>query len=170
MRFWFRALMGGILGDQLSRLRNLESYIFGETECASAIALRVAELRISQKNAGDDVGRIQTGMIYLGFPFYQWQRESRTDRLSGNIPWQKSRFMRSSAHILSAAEGTILDQKDRPRKTSPSDLTDESWAIVEPLLPPPQSSPRGWRPRQGDRRDVLHTVFDRKRSGGPWDM
>ena len=41
-------------------------------------------------------------------------------------------------------------QKDRLRKTYPSDLTDEQWAIVEPFIPPPKSSPRGGRPRQDD--------------------
>jgi CRISPR-associated protein Cmr1 len=82
MRFWFRALMGGIMGDQLSSLRALESSIFGETERASTIALRVAERRVTRKNAGDNVGRIQTGMIYLGFPFYKWQRESKTHSLA----------------------------------------------------------------------------------------
>ena len=34
-------------------------------------------------------------------------------------------------------------QESLSRKLSPSDLTDEQWAIVEPLIPPAKQSPRG---------------------------
>lgn len=61
-------------------------------------------------------------------------------------------------------------QKNCSRKKYPSDLTDEQWAIVEPLLPPAKSSPRGGRPRQVEMREVLHTLFSLNRSGCPWDM
>ena len=33
-------------------------------------------------------------------------------------------------------------KQDRPRKKYPSDLTDEPWAIMEPLLPLPVKSTR----------------------------
>ena len=39
-------------------------------------------------------------------------------------------------------------KKDRSRKKYPSDLTDEQWAIVEPLIPPAKQGPRGGHPRQ----------------------
>jgi putative transposase len=61
-------------------------------------------------------------------------------------------------------------QKDHTRKTYPSDLTDEQWALVAPLIPPPKSSPRGGRPRQVDMREVLNTLFYLNRSGCQWDM
>jgi putative transposase len=59
---------------------------------------------------------------------------------------------------------------DCSRKRYPSDLTDEQWAIVEPLIPPPKSSPRGGRPRQVEMREVLNTLFYVNRSGCQWDM
>ena len=46
----------------------------------------------------------------------------------------------------------------QPRKTYPSDLTDEQWAIVGPLIPPAKQSNRGGRPRTVDMREVLNTV------------
>ena len=64
----------------------------------------------------------------------------------------------------------MMFQKDHPRKSYPSDLTDEQWAIVAPLLPPPKSSSRGGRPREVDMREVLNTIFYLNRSGCQWDM
>lgn len=61
-------------------------------------------------------------------------------------------------------------KKDRSRKRYPSDLTDEQWAIVEPLIPPTKQSPRGGRPRQVEMREVLNTLFYLNRSGCQWDM
>jgi putative transposase len=61
-------------------------------------------------------------------------------------------------------------QEDRSRKAYPSDLTNEQWAIVEPLIPPAKQSPRGGRPREVDMREVLNTIFYLNRSGCQWDM
>ena len=61
-------------------------------------------------------------------------------------------------------------QKDGPRKRYPSDLTDEQWAIVVPLIPPAKQHPRGGRPRQVDMREVLNTLLYLNRSGCQWHM
>lgn len=45
---------------------------------------------------------------------------------------------------------------ERPGLRYPSDLTDEEWALVEPLIPPAK---RGGRQRTADVRDVLNGVF-----------
>ncbi len=52
------------------------------------------------------------------------------------------------------------------RKPYPSDLTDEQWEILRPLIP---VSPLG-RPRTVDMREVLNTIFYQARSGCQWDM
>jgi putative transposase len=52
------------------------------------------------------------------------------------------------------------------RKPYPSDLTDDQWAIVEPLIPVPATG----RPRTNDMREVLNAVFYLNRSGCQWDM
>ena len=64
----------------------------------------------------------------------------------------------------------MMVKKDRSRKPYPSDLTDEQWAMVEPMIPPAKQSPRGGRPRQVDMREVLNTLFYLNRSGCQWDM
>lgn len=61
-------------------------------------------------------------------------------------------------------------KQDRPRKKYPSDLTDEQWAIVAPLIPPAKQGPRGGHPRTVDMREVLNTLLYLNRSGCQWDM
>ena len=56
------------------------------------------------------------------------------------------------------------------RKHYPSDLTDEQWAIVGPMIPPAKQSKRGGRPRKVAMREVLNTLFYLNRSGCQWDM
>jgi putative transposase len=52
------------------------------------------------------------------------------------------------------------------RKPYPSDLSDEQWAILEPLIP---VSALG-RPREVEMREVLDAIFYQARSGCQWDM
>jgi putative transposase len=61
-------------------------------------------------------------------------------------------------------------KKDQSRKKYPSDLTDDQWASVAPLLPPAQAGPRGGHPRQVAMRAVLNPLFYLNRSGCQWDM
>jgi putative transposase len=51
------------------------------------------------------------------------------------------------------------------RKSYPSDLTDEQWALIEPLLP--EAKPGG-RPREVDLREVLDGIFYLVKGGIPW--
>ena len=61
--------------------------------------------------------------------------------------------------------------KEHPsRKRYPSDLTDEQWTLVAPLLPPAKPRHRGGRPRKVDMREVLNTIRYRHRSGCQWAM
>jgi putative transposase len=52
------------------------------------------------------------------------------------------------------------------RKPYPSDMTNDQWAIIEPLIP----VHRVGRPRQVDMREVLNAIFYLTRSGCQWDM
>jgi putative transposase len=60
-------------------------------------------------------------------------------------------------------------QKGHQRKKSPSDLTDEQWAILEPMIPPAKQNTQGGHPRKVDMREVLNTLFYLNRSGCQWD-
>jgi len=48
-------------------------------------------------------------------------------------------------------------------------LSDDLWAVVEPLLPAEPPKPRGGRPRVPD-REVLTGILFVLRSGVPWEM
>jgi putative transposase len=52
------------------------------------------------------------------------------------------------------------------RKAYPSDLTDQQWAIVVPLIP----VHRVGRPRIHDMREILNAIFYITRAGCQWDM
>lgn len=53
------------------------------------------------------------------------------------------------------------------RPAYPTDLTDDQWAILRPLIPPARP---GGRPRLTDTREVLNTILYQQRSGCQWDM
>src|SRR3712207_1686549 len=48
-------------------------------------------------------------------------------------------------------------------------VTDDLWAVVEPLLPPEPPKPKGGRPRVPDRLALTGILFV-LRSGLPWEM
>jgi putative transposase len=52
-------------------------------------------------------------------------------------------------------------------QTYPSDLTDEQWQIIRPLLPKRKMGKAG-RPRSVELRDLLDAIFYILRSGCPW--
>lgn len=45
MRYWFRAMMGGILGGNVQEIRKYESKVWGETQQASQVSIRLTEAR-----------------------------------------------------------------------------------------------------------------------------
>lgn len=53
------------------------------------------------------------------------------------------------------------------RKAYATDLTDEQWAILEPLIPP---SKQGGRPRTVSMREVINTILYLNRTSSQWEM
>jgi putative transposase len=51
------------------------------------------------------------------------------------------------------------------RKAYPTDLTDEQWAILEPMIPAAHST---GRPRQTDMREVMNGILYLLRTGCAW--
>ncbi len=55
----------------------------------------------------------------------------------------------------------------RPGRRYPSDLDDEEWAVLEPLLPPLRAGGRG-RPPVHSRRSVVNAILYLDRAGCAW--
>jgi putative transposase len=53
------------------------------------------------------------------------------------------------------------------RERYKTDLTDEQWALIEPLLPPARP---GGRPREVDLREVVNTLLYQARTGVQWEL
>jgi len=53
------------------------------------------------------------------------------------------------------------------RKSYPSDLKNDEWQVLEPLVPPAKP---GGRPRSSDMREILNGIFYVLRSGCAWRM
>jgi transposase len=51
------------------------------------------------------------------------------------------------------------------RKPYPSDLRDEEWAMLEPLIPKPKP---GGRPAEHERREIVNAMRYILRNGGGW--
>jgi len=54
------------------------------------------------------------------------------------------------------------------RKAYPSDLTDQQWALIEPLLPRATRRRRRGRPRKTELREVVNALFYHVREGCTW--
>jgi putative transposase len=54
-----------------------------------------------------------------------------------------------------------------PRKPYLTDLTNDQWDLLQPLIPPAKP---GGRPRQVDIREVINTLLYLNRTGCQWDM
>jgi putative transposase len=54
-----------------------------------------------------------------------------------------------------------------PRRRYPTDLTDQEWALLAPLIPPPKP---GGRPAVHDRRELVDAMLYWLRSGGAWRL
>src|SRR4030042_522409 len=53
------------------------------------------------------------------------------------------------------------------RTTYPTDLTDEQWNILQPLIPPPKP---GGRPRSVEMREVINAILYLNRGGIAWRL
>jgi putative transposase len=53
------------------------------------------------------------------------------------------------------------------KRSYPSDISDEEWAILEPLIPPEKP---GGRPRETDMREVINAIWYVLHGGIQWRM
>ncbi len=80
LRFWCRAMMGGGVGGDWGKVKQLEDDVFGSTEQASRFSITLAYLP-QELNIFDPTQqtRYETrdGIISLGFPGLKWDRTAK---------------------------------------------------------------------------------------------
>ena len=59
---------------------------------------------------------------------------------------------------------------NEPRRAYGSDLTNEQWALVTPMIPDEGIGKRGGRPREVSMREAVNTILYLVRTGCQWDM
>jgi len=59
---------------------------------------------------------------------------------------------------------------NEPRQAYASDLTDEQWALLSPMIPEENTGKQGGRPREVSMREVVNTILYLVRTGCQWDM
>src|SRR5579885_1986171 len=67
----------------------------------------------------------------------------------------------------SEARRSMMCRCDRERRVYDSDVTEEEWAILEPLIP---AAKPGGRPQEIERREIVNGILYVLRSGCPWRM
>jgi CRISPR-associated protein Cmr1 len=77
LRFWFRALAGGLLGESLADVRAAESAVYGSTTRASSIVVRLfGSPRTGVSVAGDAEIEKLPGVAYMFWSVFQQRRDA----------------------------------------------------------------------------------------------
>ncbi len=105
LRFWLRALLGGVLGDKdLNALRQAESAVFGSTEMASPVVVRITHCPLKSEPFSA-LASSKSGVAYLFFA----ARGTKTERERSAIPANERLQLKLEERVgLGKAEGEVL--------------------------------------------------------------
>ena len=81
LRFWLRALLGGILGDKPAEIFRHESQVFGSTEHASPVVVQVSHPKNLSTIGYSQLTRNFTGIAYLFFGARQTRNEPEREAI-----------------------------------------------------------------------------------------
>ncbi len=112
---------------------------------------------------------VDDSTIYRLLNRHGWSQHGLGVKASSS-PAPASRHMRAPGDTIPARERRKQASLAKARcewssPRYPSDLTDQEWAILEPLIPPAKE---GGHPRTTDMRDVLNALFYVDRTGCQW--
>lgn len=114
LRFWFRAMMGGVVGGDVEKVEKLEGGIWGTTDAASQLRVRIydQQLQIFDPSKEKDYEKDRKGLIYLSFPYLEYEKKIKSQRWSRPYIKPGSSFTVSiestSDDVLQAVvEGTV---------------------------------------------------------------
>jgi CRISPR type III-B/RAMP module RAMP protein Cmr1 len=84
MRFWLRALLGGVLGDRPDKIFQCESQVFGSTDHASPVVVQVSHQNLPSIGYSE-LTRSRTGIAYLFFGARLTQA-AKPSQMAANFP------------------------------------------------------------------------------------
>jgi transposase len=112
---------------------------------------------------------VDDSSIYRLLNRHGWrQRGAGVKASSGSAPALESTRAQGDRVVMRERRKQPFPPKASGKQSSrryPSDLTDQQWAILEPLIPPAKE---GGRPRTTDMRNVLNALFYVDRTGCQW--
>ena len=94
LRFWLRALLGGVLGDDVKAVRDAEAKVFGSTERASPIVIRLQQPdqlpRVTFSMIAERRGKRynKPGIAYLFFAARGTRREPERSAIKEETPFK----------------------------------------------------------------------------------
>jgi len=108
MRFWFRALAGGLMGEVLNDVRQAEAAVYGDVTRASSVVVRLFGSPKTSVSVADGIDQLP-GLSYMFWSVFQRQRDAI-------LPGERFRLRLNSRHFpLAAVEvaGRRLEMADR---------------------------------------------------------
>lgn len=104
LRFWLRALLGGIIGDdKLNDLRKAESAVFGSTEGASPVVVRLQHGSL-QTQRFSQLAANKAGVSYLFFAARGTRQESERMAIKAGTSFELTlsapRGIKTSGEVL----------------------------------------------------------------------
>jgi len=114
LRFWFRAMMGGVVGGDVQKVRQLEASTWGTTDAASQLRIRVCDQKLQtfDPTSMKDYEKQRKGLIYLSFPYLEYEKELKSQRWNRPYIKPKSSFtvtirLPSDDALRAVVEGTV---------------------------------------------------------------
>ncbi len=121
LRYWLRAALGGVLGDDIAAVRKAEAAVFGSTAAAGPVTIRIHHDSLPKPESFPKLGRPPSGRDYL---YWSMAESGRPER--GNYLGPKQYWPAKSAFNL------ILSP--RPGAPNASDALDRAAAALWLLL------------------------------------
>lgn len=99
MRFWFRALVGGVTGPNLRLLAELESMVFGSTEASCPVPLRIPDPPRQRAAGSEKMNRHVVYLLGQGLGDLQNRTTSRSYVRPGEMFALKLRFDNAEPNV-----------------------------------------------------------------------
>lgn len=110
LRFWLRALLGGVIGDSLDDLRKAESAVFGSTDGASPVVVRIHHSGALKTAPFSQLADGKPGIAYLFFAARGTHTEPKRYAIPAETSFELKLLLRPGAktdHVFEQAYAAL---------------------------------------------------------------